>query len=367
MKINRFTSCALAIAMSCVWANTLKAQEYYSFEPVKVADNVYLLKSVKKNGFWVSGNVIVIINADDVFVVDSGLLPSVGELAVAEIKKLTNKPVRYLFNTHWHGDHWQGNIAFALAYPGIEFITTAENYRNISNFGMLWARKKYAEVYDGEITARQKEYDSGTMRGGGKMPENIKKYLERTLPGNRKELEEIKKMDLILPSITFDKQMTIKSGDREIQLCYLGWGNTTGDGIVYLPKEKILVSGDLVVYPSPYESDNFSAEWLATLKKLNAYQYDHLLPGHGPVLNDSAYVNFLIAFFGEIIKEVNAAVGLDKTPDETKLLVTNKTVMDAVSAGHPEFADFIKRVDPSFVEQALLRAYPKAHEAKLND
>jgi cyclase len=88
-------------------------------------------------------------------------------------------------------------------------------------------------------------------------------------------------MPLIVPSITFNKEMTIRSGDREIKMHYLGWGNTTGDGIVYLPNEKIIISGDLVVYPSPYESENFSAEWLATMEKLNAFPFDRLLPGHG--------------------------------------------------------------------------------------
>jgi glyoxylase-like metal-dependent hydrolase (beta-lactamase superfamily II) len=343
-----------------------EAQEFYGFNATKVEDGIYLLQSYVLNGIWVSGNVIVIINKDDVFVIDSGMLPSVGELAVHEIKKVTSKPVRYLFVTHWHGDHWQGNAAFAKAYPGIQFITTEENRKNILNFGMLWAKKKYAENYSARIAIREKEISTGLFRNGDKIPDSLKKDFQSALPSNKRELEEINNMELIVPSISFNKQMTIRSGDRDIEMHYLGWGNTTGDGVVYLPKEKIIISGDLVVYPSPYESENFSAEWLATMEKLNTFQFDHLLPGHGPILNDHKYVDFLISFFKEIIKEVNAAVSMDKTLDETKLLVTNKTVSDELSAVHPEFATFISQLDHSFVTAAVLRAYPKAHEAKLN-
>jgi hypothetical protein len=85
------------------------------------------------------------------------------------------------------------------------------------------------------------------------------------------------------------------------------------------------------------------------------------------VLNDHAYITFLIAFFKEIIKEVNAAVSMDKTLDETKGLVTSKTVLDAVTAMYPEFATFTAQVDPTFVTASVLRTYPKAHEAKLNE
>jgi hypothetical protein len=75
----------------------------------------------------------------------------------------------------------------------------------------------------------------------------------------------------------------------------------------------------------------------------------------------------LITFFKEIIKEVNMAVSVDKTLDEIKLLVTNKATPDAVTAAHPEFEGFIAQVNPSFVAASLLRDYPKAHEAKLNE
>lgn len=70
------------------------------------------------------------------------------------------------------------------------------------------------------------------------------------------------------PTLTFSKTMSMKFGDREIQFHYLGEGNTKGDAVMYLPKEKLLITGDLVVFPSPYESGTFSLEWLETSKDL---------------------------------------------------------------------------------------------------
>lgn len=136
--MRKIYSLILLAALNFAFIVQLNAQPYYSLETVKVADDIYMLKAANVSAFWVTGNITVIINEDDVFVVDSGLLPSVGDMAIAAIKKLTNKPVRYLFNTHWHGDHWQGNESFKKAFPSIQIITTEENLRNIKRFGMLW-------------------------------------------------------------------------------------------------------------------------------------------------------------------------------------------------------------------------------------
>jgi len=156
----------------------------------------------------------------------------------------------------------------------------------------------------------------------------------------------------------------IRGGPREIQLHYFGWGNTTGDAVIYLPQEKILITGDLVVSPSSYESGSFSTEWLNVFKKLKEFSFATLLPGHGAVEHDSNYLDFLIALFEEIIREVNPVVLEGKTLEETQKIVTHQTVTQALST-HPVFTQFIKDLDPHFVETALLRAYPKAKEGKL--
>ncbi len=82
----------------------------------------------------------------------------------------------------------------------------------------------------------------------------------------------------------------IDVGNREVQIKFLGRGNTAGDAVVYLPKEKIVVAGDLIVYPIPYIYDGYPTEWIQTLQNLAQLDADSIVPGHGPILHDKTYV-----------------------------------------------------------------------------
>lgn len=341
-----------------------EGQELYRFETVKVTDNIYQLQSSNIEGDWVTGNTTVIINDKDVMIVDDGFLPSVARLTLREIKKITDNPIKYIVNTHWHGDHWQGNDVFKQAFPDAKIIASEEALRGMKTKGMFWLQKNYLKIFEDNIAQREKEIASGVNSKGGKLPAEEIEKVKRMVVANKAELEELRHIKPVFPELTFNKEMVIRSGGREIQLHYLGWGNTTGDAIIYLPKEKILITGDLVVSPSPYESGSFSAEWLEIFKKLKTFSFTTLLPGHGVVEHNSNYLDFLIALFEEIIREVNPAVLEGKTLEETKAVVTHKSVTTALSA-NPKYAEFIKALDTDFVGAAVTRAYPKAKEGKL--
>jgi glyoxylase-like metal-dependent hydrolase (beta-lactamase superfamily II) len=102
--------------------------------------------------------------------------------------------------------------------------------------------------------------------------------LKNGIEFDKRDLAEMKNLNPLQPNLLFDEKLTIISGEREIQISYLGIGNTIGDAVVYLPKEKVMITGDLVVYPSPYESGAFSPEWVRTSKKLKQFQIDVKAP-----------------------------------------------------------------------------------------
>jgi glyoxylase-like metal-dependent hydrolase (beta-lactamase superfamily II) len=159
--------------------------------------------------------------------------------------------------------------------------------------------------------------------------------------------------------------MVITKGEREIQLLYPGIGNTSGDAVVYLPKEKILIPGDLVVHPSPYESGMFSPEWLETSQKLAALDFNILIPGHGEVQRGKSYLNFLNAYFAEIIRQVRNAYinnGISGV-DDLKKVVTHKTVTDELAKVN-EFKPFLEKVDASFVPAAIQTSFRRIIQGK---
>jgi glyoxylase-like metal-dependent hydrolase (beta-lactamase superfamily II) len=353
----------LASALSLARAE----EEYYRYEPTKVADDIYLFRGTNVAGTWVTGNVVLIVNEHDALVVDSGFLPAIGRALVAEIKKITDKPVRTLVVTHWHGDHWQGNEAFAAAWPGLEIVMTEPGYRALLDKGMFWLNSNYATAYAQGIAFREEVLKSGKLPDGRAVTEADVTRIRKRVAWMQSEIAAMREVKPTLPTLTFSDQLVLRRGSREFHLHYLGTGNTAGDTVIYLPKERLLIPGDLVVYPSPYESDMFSREWLEVMRKLHAFEFDRVLPGHGPVLEGKAYIGFIIALFEEIIRQVNAAVqqhGSGTTLEQVQAAVTHDTVKAAL-AQRPEFADFLQQLSPGFVPDALHRAHPKAIAGKL--
>jgi glyoxylase-like metal-dependent hydrolase (beta-lactamase superfamily II) len=107
---------------------------------------------------------------------------------------------------------------------------------------------------------------------------------------DRAMLPELKAAAEMPPGLTFVDQLVLQRGDRTIEIRWLGRGNTRGDTVVVLPKERIAATGDLLVHPVPFGILSYYEEWPVTLEQLDALPVDVLFPGHGPVLHDRAYL-----------------------------------------------------------------------------
>ena len=103
--------------------------------------------------------------------------------------------------------------------------------------------------------------------------------------------------------------MRIDLGNREVRIIHLGRGNTAGDAIIFLPKEKIIMTGDLVVHPVPYMFGGYPKDFGATLRRLDQLNFDTMVPGHGEVMRTDrsrAYVRLLIEFIEAVTGQVSA-------------------------------------------------------------
>jgi glyoxylase-like metal-dependent hydrolase (beta-lactamase superfamily II) len=118
-------------------------------------------------------------------------------------------------------------------------------------------------------------------------------------------VEELKKLKFQSATLTFDHDFSIDLGNREVQIKFLGRGNTGGDAVAYLPKEKIVAAGDLVVYPIPYVDDGYASEWIQTLQNLAQLDADTIVPGHGPVLHDNTYIKLLQEWMKSAVDQMN--------------------------------------------------------------
>ncbi len=328
----------------------------------KVGEGVYAFISPIGITPMVSGNSLVVIGEDGVLVVDAGQFPSLARAEIAHIRELTPLPVRYVVNTHWHPDHWIGNAEFRRAYPGVAIIATQNTRDLAASLGSKYATPAYAAE---TVKAVDEALARGSRRDGTVLAPGQRAYLGmgRTQLGNYgTELATIK---LTYPDLTFASELDVQLGSRRVEVRFLGRGNTGGDAIVYVPDAKVLATGDLLVNPFPYGTGSFYGEWPATLRKLEKIDAGVIVPGHGEVEHDGAYLARMIALLDSVRAQVAAAVAAGKSLDETRALVTLADDEHGF-CGALSFPDWCETsFQANFVVPAVARSYQEQKEGPL--
>jgi len=261
----------------------------------KVRDGVY--HAVGTGALVVVGNSSFIVNDNDVVVVDDHVSPAAAWVLLEEIKDVTNKPVTTVINTHFHFDHAHGNQIFdqrVVNIIGHEF--TRQMLLN-NSIGMPLYRN-YVTGLPGQIEDLKKrlatESDATTQAS-----------LERQISvaeNNRAAQAELKPTP---PNVTLTDRMTLYRGSREIQIRHLGRGHTAGDVVVFLPREKVVMTGDFLTAGLSNLSDSFPDEWVASLDELKKLDFDTVLPGHGDAFTDKAKIGYWQDYLRDVWTEVS--------------------------------------------------------------
>lgn len=291
------------------------------FEVVKVTDGVYAAIRKEPPGLTVNANSVFIINETDVIVVDTTLTPGSAKETLAALRKLTTKPVKYVINTHWHDDHIMGNQVYREAFPDVEFIAHAKTREYLTTTGLTNRKEAMSEDgYPQFIAALKSSLEKNESLFGGPMDEEERVTFASDIRIAGQYMAENPGVQIILPTITFEDKLTLNRGARTIEVRYLGRGHTSGDIVVYLPKEGVVVAGDLVIWPVPYVGSNQShiGDWGITLENLIALHPTIIIPGHGPVLHDDSYVRLMVRLFASIRQQVEASVARGATLEQTR-------------------------------------------------
>ena len=265
----------------------------------RLAEGVYAIRHADAPDEFPQSNTLVVIGQREVLVVDSCYMPSSAREDIAQIRKWTDRPVRYLVNTHWHYDHTMGNGEYAAAFPGLHVVAQAQTARNMAGYNPQWFDR-----YPKRTVAFREMLRTGKDEAGKPLAEDRRKELERTLPGREPVAVEFAAVVDRLPDVTFDREISLDLGGRIVQVKHLGRGNTAGDAIVYLPAEKIVATGDLLVSPVPYLGGGYPTEFPATLRALRQLDAATIVPGHGEIQRDWRLLDRVAAF----MDAVNAAM-----------------------------------------------------------
>ena len=299
-----------------------------ALEKVTLADGIYLFRAPSTLDLWTSSNSVVVVNDSDVVVFDSNARPSTSRLVVAEIRKITNKPVRVLINSHWHMDHWMGNAAYADAWPGLQIIATQETRDYMSRLPLQFfvnsAGAPQAKAALDTAIAR------GKLADGSPLTPERRRQLELNLAEATALAADLSGTRQVLPTVAFNDSMRFRRGSREFRLLS-ATGDASGSTVLYLPGERILVTGDVLVRQEtgvgaqPWTTNSYKiTPWLVSLRALEALDAGIIVPGQGPELRDKAYLRLTIAMYEAIIRQVHAAlergaVRLDQVQAAVKL------------------------------------------------
>jgi cyclase len=268
---------------------------------IQVADGIFVFITAPYSDVGLDGNSVVVLSSDGVLVFDSNGTPAAAAAVLGEIRKLTDQPVRYLVNSHWHWDHWYGAQVYREAFPGIQIISHVKTRE--MELGPALAFNQ--PVVDVQLPQHIREIESRLATATPGSPE--RERLQRHLDDDGFFLDQKRGVRHTVANLTFSDSLTIYLGDREIRVLHYDRAVTPGDAFLYLPKEKIVVTGDLLVNPISFALSSYPSGWLATLERIGGLDASVVIPGHGEPLHDKVLLQTHIAIFRELLRQGRAA------------------------------------------------------------
>ncbi len=319
------------------------------FEQKEIAPGVIVFVSQEPG----IGNTVALITDRDVLAIDSRISPLESRAMLNAIRERTDKPVRYLINTHWHDDHIWGNQSFTAECPGIEILShyhTREAILTRAAPGLEDQIKRIGE----KIVEREAIIERGTDEQGTPLTTEQRTQMIQRIETFRAFHRESQTIQPTPPTLVFEKELVLHRGKEIIRIAHLGKGHTEGDVVVYLPDRKVLIAGDLVTYPFPAAAEAFLSDWIDVLGQLEELSYDVLVPGHGPVISDQKYVRNLRELLTSVVTQVEKALAGGQSLEDTLALVNvNHIRTRFVAAGTVEDRAF----DRFFLRPAIESAY----------
>ena len=251
--------------------SSLEAQEISEY--IEVSDNLYIIND--KNG----GNVAFLVTKKGIVVVDAGGTQKEGERIVSIIRSVSDKPIKYLILTHFHGDHINGISGFPKSVKIIAHKNLSENYKQFNRDNL----KNYVEnVLPGYLVNLK-------LQMGSINNKESDEYLaiEKDYEVNKEYYENIKNIKFREPDIVFDDFYRFRLSDERIMLEFPGPGHTNDNILVKFSNHNVIHTGDLVFNKSfPYTIEEHGVDiynWVKTLDDLKKENIYTVIPGHGEI------------------------------------------------------------------------------------
>lgn len=276
----------------------------------RVADRVHVMRQAAPNFAGVVGNVTIIEQSDSIVLVDSGNNRGWGERVVAAVRRISDKPVSAVIVTHWHNDHPLGLPAIVAAWPDVEIIATNATRSRLAAGSTNVPTEPSAEYEARRHALLTQDYVELTETNAN---DASLSHAERDGWRRARDALDVRVADepgtyLVMPTRMFDDVLRLEDRTAPIEIRFLGRANTDGDLIVWLPRQRVLAAGDIVVAPVPYMFSMYPREQIEVLERIKAYDFAVLVPGHGEIQRDARHVDLTIALIAAVRAQTAALV-----------------------------------------------------------
>jgi glyoxylase-like metal-dependent hydrolase (beta-lactamase superfamily II) len=281
----------------------------------QVADNIYLYRTAPYGEVGLDGNSVAIISTDGVLVFDTNGTPSAAAAVLADIRTLTTQPVRFVVNSHWHWDHWYGTEVYTRAFPNVEVVAHEKTRAMMAGPAIDFNKPGLESQLPGYLSQLRQRI--AKAEAATPPPPELAR-LKQSLTDGEFFLAQKTSVHHVLPTKTFSDTLTLRLGDREIQVLHHDRAVTPGDTFLYLPKEQIVITGDLLVNPVSFALSSYPTGWIKTLEYIDALDARIIVPGHGDPLRDEKLLKATLAVFKELVKRGADAKARGLDPDAAR-------------------------------------------------
>ena len=301
------------------------------FEIQKAAPGVYFAHA--RPQAMINCNAAIFVRSKDVVVVDAHSKPSAAASIIRQIRRqVTEKPVRYVINTHFHWDHTQGDNGYKKSEDKLDFIATSMTKDLMEK--MAAARmKESADSVPPQIERMRKRAENAKSAAEKTFCEEQIRQMEAYLADLKQNYE------VVLPTITFDKSYLLADPAFDLHLEFHGRSHTAGDTFVYCPQQRVIATGDASHGWVPNIGDGFPRQWPGTIDEVAKMDFKFVLGGHGPMQSERTVMMSQRNYIEELTERVEAGKKAGQGVDELQKRITVTSLKSMKSNGYQDFLE----------------------------
>lgn len=301
------------------------------FDIQKAAEGVYFAHARPQT--VINCNAAIFVRSKDVVVVDAHSKPSAAASIIRQIsRQVTDKPVRYVINTHFHWDHTQGNRAYTETGSKVDFIASSTTKQLMEQLAVA-RMKASADAVPQQIEALRHRAERSSSQAE-------KAFCAGEIRHLQAYLEDLKKnYELVLPTITFDNSYQLSDSAYDLHLEFHGRSHTAGDVFVFCPQRRAMATGDASHGWLPNIADGYPRLWPGTIDKVSHTDFKYQMGGHGPMQADRTVMTCQRNYIEELAEKVEAGKKTGASLEEIQAQLTVASLKSMQSNGYREFLE----------------------------